>query len=816
MSASLTRRLKQAQERLQSGDVAGAQFLCRDLLAAAPRNPDVLALLAVTHLAGGRAREALEPLQHALDADPRHGAALENLGLAHLMLGDFTAAERALRVAAGLPRAPASVYLRLGAALLYQGRPGEAMPELERAHAQDPHNPAVDLNMGQVSAQLGRVAEARRHFENALRLDPAFADAMFNLGVLDLQGNDLAQARQWFERTLARSPAHVEALINLGVVLEREQRLDDAIGTFRRALEIDPGMAQAHGNLAHALALQGNFEAAREQYLAALRLAPHLLEAHEGLALACSALGYFKESISHLREVLRAEPANRAALESLANALFETQALDEAESVAQQAIALDPAAAAPYGLLADIYIVRDDLERAIAILESGFDRTAAVSLLAKLAFQLRRVCDWKRWSTVWTSLDSKREADAGSVSPFSLLCEPLTAEQQLAHARKWAAAQFASAKAVRFSQDRLRHERLRVGYFSSDFYEHATAYLLAEVLELHDRARFEIFAYSYGPDDRSPMRARLQQACEHFIDLAHEPDDRAARRIAGDQLDILVDLKGYTMGARTAVLARRPCSVQVSWLGYPGTMGADFIDYLIADPFVVPPEHERFYAERILRMPHCYQPNDRKRAIAAPLTRPAYGLPQEGFVFCCFNQCYKITPEVFACWMRLLNRIAGSVLWLLEDNRWARANLQEAACAQGVSPDRLVFAPKLALADHLARYRVANLALDTLPYGSHTTASDALWAGCPLVALCGEAFASRVAGSILTACGLAELVTTSLDDYEKLVERVASDQRYRDELAAKLASGRLEAPLFDSAAFSRGLERLYQKIGSGT
>jgi len=815
MSASLTRRLKQAQERLQSGDVAGTQLLCRDLLAAAPRNPDVLALLAVTHLAGGRAREALEPLERALDADPRHGAALENLGLAHLMLGDFTAAERALRVAAGLPRAPASVHLRLGAALLHQGRPAEAMPELERAHAQDPHNPAIDLNMGQVSAQLGLAAEARRHFENALRLDPAFADAMFNLGVLDLQGNDLARARQWFERTLARAPAHVEALINLGVVLEREQRLDDAIRTFRRALEINPAMAQAHGNLAHALALQGNFEAAREQYLAALKLAPGLVEAHEGLALACSALGYFKESISHLREVLRAEPANRAALESLANALFETQALDEAESVAQQAIALDPAAAAPYGLLADIHIVRGDLERAIAIVESGFDRTAAVGLLGKLAFQLRRVCDWKRWSTVWASLDSKRKADAGAVSPFSLLCEPLTAEQQLSHARKWSSAQFASVREVH-TQGKPRHERLRVGYFSSDFYEHATAYLLAEVLELHDRSSFEIFAYSYGPDDRSPMRSRLQQACEHFIDLAHEPDDRAARRIAGDQLDILIDLKGYTMGARSAVLARRPCAVQVSWLGYPGTMGADFIDYLIADPFVVPPQHERFYAERILRMPHCYQPNDRKRAIAAPLARTAYGLPQEGFVFCCFNQSYKITPEVFACWMRLLNRIAGSVLWLLEDNRWAKANLQEAARAQGVSPDRLVFAPKLALGEHLARYRVADLALDTLPYGSHTTASDALWAGCPLIALCGQTFASRVAGSILTASGLAELVTTSLDDYEKLVERVATDQRYRDELASKLASVGSNAPLFDPAAFARDLERLYQHIGSGT
>ena len=353
---------------------------------------------------------------------------------------------------------------------------------------------------------------------------------------------------------------------------------------------------------------------------------------------------------------------------------------------------------------------------------------------------------------------------------------------------------------------------MRVGYLSGDFRQHAVSDLLVEVLELHDRARFEIFAYSFGPDDHSPMRARLVNACEHFIDIARNPDDVAAARIRADHLDILIDLNGYTRGARTGVLVRRPCPVQINWLGYPGTMGADFIDYLIADNFIVPPGREAAYSERVRRLPHCYQPNDRKRIVAAPLSRVEYGLPDDAFVFCCFNQAYKITPEVFSVWMSLLRDVPGSVLWLLTDNQWATDNLIGAAQALGIERERLVFAPKLPLAQHLARYRAADLALDTFPYTSHTTASDALWGECLLIALCGETFAARVSGSVLAACDLSELVTYSLDDYARLAKRLALDQRFREGLRARLAVAKTTAPLFDSAVFTRDLEQLYRDI----
>ena len=311
------------------------------------------------------------------------------------------------------------------------------------------------------------------------------------------------------------------------------------------------------------------------------------------------------------------------------------------------------------------------------------------------------------------------------------------------------------------------------------------------------------------------MRARIRNAVEHFVDVAWDPDDVVADRMREDALDVLVDLKGHTVGHRLAVMARRPCAVQVTWLGYPGTTGAPFIDYIIADRHVVPPDAEVHYSERVLRMPHCYQANDRKREIAKPRTRAEYGLPDSGFVFCCFNQSVKITPDVFECWMNLLLRVAGSVLWLRRTTTWASANSIEQARLRGVGAERIVFAPRMRYADHLARYRAADLALDTFPYTSHTTGSDSLWSGCPLLGLRGDTFAARVSASILTNCNLAELVTGSLDEYESLALRLATDRAYLDDVRRRLAAGRDSAPLFDSAAFTKELEALFLEIAEG-
>ncbi len=851
MSAALNRKLGQAHDRLQAGDADGAQSLCQQVLQRAPRNPDALSMLAVALLMRGRASDAIPPLEQALAAQPRHGVALENLGLAHLMLGHFSDAEQALEKAAMIPGAPGSVYMRLGVARLNQDKHDAALNTLEHALKLEPQNPDIHLNLGQAADRRSDPVRARLHFEAVLKMVPSHVDALFNLGVICLKENEPAAARKWFEQVLGAAPRHAEALVNLGLIAEQQNQLDEAIAHLRHAIEINPSSVQIRNNLAHTLSLQGRYEEAREQYEVALRVAPDSAAAREGVASVCIALGRFKEGIAQLRELIGAGIDRPEIMAALADALFEIGEIDEAETAANRALQLDPTVIAPYTTLADIHSLRGELDLMVKTLQTAFDKTGSIHVLGKLTFQLRRICDWKQWANAWRQLAAALPTTSEFVSPFSLLCEPLSAIEHLHYARRWSA-QFNAAGIIDVSRIRdsglvpfspspsgegrgeglsvpnVIHyetlnntdlqtprsfgERIRVGYFSSDFYEHATAYLLAEVLELHDRARFEIFAYSYGPEDHSPMRSRLRSACEHFIDIARDPDDVAAARIRDDHLDILVDLKGYTMGARPSILARRPCAVQMSWVGYPGSMGAKFIDYLIADPFIVPAGHESHYAERVLRLPHCYQPNDRKRSIAEPRTRVDYGLPENGFVFCGFNQAYKITPEVFSRWMNLLRQTPGSVLWLLADNSWATENLMHAAQGQGIDPSRLVFAPKLPLAEHLARYRIADLALDTFPYGSHTTASDALWSGCLLVALCGEPFAARVSGSIVSACGLPELVTHTLDDYERLALHIAADATYRDKLRLKLEANKFKEPLFDSRGFVLDLESIYHDV----
>ena len=819
MSAFAARKLEQAQERLQQGDIAGAQVVCEQVLQRSPHQPEALFLLGISYLITGRARDAVPFLEKVVSSMPQHGAALENLGLAHLLLGRFAEAEHVLRQAVALPGAPASVHMRLGLAMLHQERHPEAIEAFQHALEMEPQNVDCRLNLGQALARTGDSASARDHFETVLRLDPRHADAIYNLGVLALERDELGEARQWFEQALAQSPRHVDALVNLGIVLQKQLRLDEAAGCLRRALEIEPTLATAGSSLAHILALQGRLTEAREQYLATLSLAPDLTEAHEGLASACLKLGRLKEGIRHLREVLRLDDGNCGIWTALADALFQDGQLGEAESAGRRANEIDPDAAGPYSVLALVHIVRKEVDRAIAVLETGVQRTGASSLLGMLAHQLQRACDWAKWREAWREVANRLDQAADLGSPFWLLTEATTAEQQLSYTRRWAEAQFGAFTAPPApprAPTRGTGQRLRIGYLSSDLHEHATAHLIAGVLEQHDRERFEIFAYTYGPEDGSPMRMRVRQACEHFIDVAWDPDDVVIRRIQDDALDILVDLKGYTLGARTSILARRPCSIQVNWLGYPGTMGAGFIDYLITDSFIVPPGKEAAYSERISYLAPCWQCNDRSRPVIAPLSRAHYGLPDDAFVFCCFNQAVKITPDIFGVWMSLLRRVPRAVLWLAEDNPLATRNLTAAAKEHGIGPDQLLFAPRLPFAQHLARYRVADLALDTFPYTSHTTASDALWMECPLVALCGETFAARVSGSILIACGLPELITHSLPDYEALAYRLASDPAFAEHIRRHLSAIKGDAPLYDAAATTRNLERLYLELaGAG-
>jgi protein O-GlcNAc transferase len=399
------------------------------------------------------------------------------------------------------------------------------------------------------------------------------------------------------------------------------------------------------------------------------------------------------------------------------------------------------------------------------------------------------------------------------ISPFTLLGYSGDPALQLHCAKNSIAHQVRLPPRPLWTGARWHHGKLRVAYLSADFHRHATAYLMAELLERHDRSRFEILGVSFGVDDESEMRRRLIAAFDQFHDVRATGDEEVAKLLRDLQVDIAIDLMGHTHDARPGILAYRPAPIQVSYLGFPGTTGAEFIDYIVADKTVAPFEHQPFYTEKIVHLPDCYQVNDSKRNIAERTpTRREAGLPETGFVFCCFNNAWKITPEVFSVWIRLLHAIEGSVLWLLRDDESAERNLRMEAQARGIDPARLVFASRLPIEDHLARHRLADLFLDTLPCNAHTTASDALWAGLPLLTCEGTAFAGRVAASLLNATALPELVTYSLEDYEALTLQLAREPSLLEDYRKRLARNRLSHPLFDTARFRRHIEAAYLQM----
>lgn len=429
----------------------------------------------------------------------------------------------------------------------------------------------------------------------------------------------------------------------------------------------------------------------------------------------------------------------------------------------------------------------------------------------------RSVCEWGDLASEDLALATVLADGADHrLSPFHLLSVPgFSAQQQRACSELWTRARRATAGAaepgLRYGFDDGRGRKMRLGYLSNDFQEHATAHLLIEVLEAHARADFEIFAYSFGADDGQSMRRRTMAACDRFVDISDMDDRAAAARIHADGIDILIDLKGFTAGARTGIVLLRPAPIIVNYLGYPGTLGAGVCDYLITDRFLTPAASAPDYAEALAYMPHTYHPHGRQTLPGTKPGRQEAGLPEEGFVFCCFNQPYKISPDIFHIWCRLLALVPDSVLWLL-DHPHAAGNLRGEAIRHGVDARRLVFGANLPQAAHLARLQLGDLMLDTVPFNAHTTASDALWAGVPIVTCPGETFPSRVAGSILHAAGLGELVADDLAGYFELAYSLATEPERLAAVKARLAANRLETPLFDVAGYTLDLEALYRAM----
>lgn len=602
--------------------------------------------------------------------------------------------------------------------------------------------------------------------------------------------------------------------INTAHAANAQQEFATAIWWSQKAIEIAPRLPEAWFNLGVALAGAGKRAEAIRALEEASAHAQDDANAQNSIGLRLIELLAHEQAERCLKRAVTLVPTFVFPYVNLTKLRAHQKRFEEAESFARKAIALSPQSSKAWSSLAKILFALKRYQAAADGFSKSLELNPAEEYLEGALIHARALtCDWESLATDLPRLMAHLEQGKVACMPFPLLALTDSLSLQRKAAEIYAADQFASS-AVSGGLQRLPRtdKKIRIGYFSADFREHPVSHLLVETLELHDRAHFEVIGFAFTPDTQDPMRQRIAAACDQFIDCHAKTDAEVVALSRGLGIDIAVDLGGYTEDARTRVFALRAAPVQVSYLGYLGTMAVPFIDYLMADQTIIPDECRHGYAEKIVYLPS-YQANDSKRQIADKIyTREELGLPASGFVFCCFNHNYKITPEVFAAWMRILSRVDGSVLFLYADNEQAAENLRKEARKSGVVADRLVFAGRVERSLYLARYRVADLFLDTFPYNAGTTASDALWVGVPVLTRMGSSFASRVAASVLTAVGLPELITSSQQDYEELAVELATRPQLLQQIRHKLSQQRLTQPLFDSRAFTRNLEQAYRRM----
>ncbi|HKQ09737.1 MAG TPA: tetratricopeptide repeat protein [Rhizomicrobium sp.] len=669
--------------------------------------------------------------------------------------------------------------LQQAGAALQQGRLGEAESLCARVLQAAPQDAAAQYQMALVKAALQRTDEALAHYDAALAANPAMVEAWNNRGSLLWDRGRLEAALESYDRAIVLRPDVPGLWQNRAHLLVQMMRFAEAVGSFDRLLTLSPGNAKAWAGRGSALRWLRHYDGALASYDRALAISPRDCVTLNNRAIVLCDLGRIEEALECYDRAIAANPG-------YAEGLFNRATMQWVERAR-----LGPAIA--------------DLERAVAA-DPAFPYAQGLLLHLKMY-----ACDWRGFEAAVARLDDAVRAGAPAAEPFVYQAVSASPADLLRCAATHAAHRYPPSPA-RF---RVRsHDRIRLGYVSGEFRAQATAYLMAEMYERHDRARFEIFAFDNGLDDGSPMRRRLEAAfAGQITPITGLSDGGAAEAIMAAQIDILVNLNGYFGDHRMGIFAQRPAPIQVNYLGFPGTLGADTIDYIIADETVIPPGEEKYYTEQVVRLPGSYQVNDAKREIAADIPAKAdCGLPAGTFVFCNFNSCYKLTPGTFAEWMAILAAVPGSVLWLLENNTIATANLRREAEARGVAGERLVFAPMIALSSHLARLGLADLFLDSLPYNGHTTASDALWAGVPVLTQRGTAFAGRVAASLLKAVGLPELITETPEQYRALALSLARDPSSLHALKAKLAANRRTMPLFDAARFTRNIESAYARM----
>ncbi len=621
----------------------------------------------------------------------------------------------------------------------------------------------------------GKLLEAERGYNLALETEPDNPRALYMLGSLYCQTGRLGQAVAVLQRSVEDETYAAKAYILLGNALRKLGRVADAIEPLSRAAELNAHNEIAQCDFGIALAMTGRWADALPCFARAVSLAPSYAVGHYYNGETLKNMGRLSEALACYQRAVKLEPNFEEAWDSCGYAYYSLGQPKEALKAYQAVLRLNP------------------------------DKP----LLKGRVLYLKRICcDWAGTPSLIASIERGMASGLLAVSPFEWQAISDSLQNLQRCAVMFSSQTYPKSTAISLLTGQ-KGNKIRLGYVSGEFRDQATSHLLTGVLEHHDTSKFDVTLFDNGEDDCSEYRSRITLAANNIVDIKALTDLRAAEAIADANIDILINLNGYFGKDRTGVFAKRPSPLQVNFLGFPGTLGTDYMDYIIADERVIPQEERKYYNEKVVYLPDCYQPNDNQKAIGSKTpTKAELGLQQNAFIFCCFNNTYKIGPEWFAAWMRILTEVDQSVLWLLEVPD-AVVNLCLESSKYGVDPARLVFAPRIPLAQHLARQKVADLFLDTLPYNAHTTASDALWAGVPVLTAVGTTFPGRVAASMLSAIGLEELITHTSQAYEARAIELAKRPDQLKKLRDKLASNRLTTPLFDTARYTLNLEKAY-------
>jgi protein O-GlcNAc transferase len=829
---------------LRAGNIQATEPLLRAILKSQPHHVGALNVLGIVLTRLGRFAEAESYLGRALREQPNSDVTLCNYGIVLKALNRPAEALAPLTQALAINSASAETWHIRGIVFNDLQRFSEAIGDFVQAIALNPRNAEAHLNKGKSLVGQKRLSDAASEFERAAALKPNLVEAWFACGNAYRDLKLYEEAIKAYDRAIALAPDWAAALNNRAAALVQVRRYGEALRSCDQAISLTPDLALPHFNRASALLYLHRYEEALASCSKAISLDLHYAEGWLVRGDILTELGQYDDALAAYERVGNLRPDLALTWLGRGNVFARLKQYELAFHAYDRATALDPDLAEAWhgrgNLLVDTKRYQEAFDAYEKALELKPDLAEAWSGSGKVFNELRRYDEaLSAYSKALTLRSDLRYAAGNYLYVKLMLCDwrdlyaeverlltgirnrkPLSLPFVLLAIQSSPADQFECAK--RYVQDQptfsplwhggiRSHDRFRVAYLSADFREHPVADLTVGLFENHDRSRFEVTGISIGSDQDSPMRRRLKAAFEHFLDVQEKTDEEVADLVRQLEIDILVDLAGHTEGSRLGVFGRRAAPIQVNYLGYAGTMGADYIDYLLADSTMVPEDQCEFYSEQVVWLPQSYLVYDNRRKVSERVpTRKECALPDRGFVYCCFNNAYKITPEIFDIWMRLLRAVDGSVLWLRKNDELASKNLCREAERRGVAPDRLVFADRAPLlADHLARHRQADLFLDTLPYNAHTTANDALSAGVPVLTCLGSTFAGRVAASLLRSAGLEELVASSLHEYERLALSFGRDASYLAAVKNKLERNRETFPLFDTERATHHIEAAY-------